>query len=84
MENDISKALKLLTSKFKVDPVAYAPYGRALIFVAYPKGIKKIDYSKVLNPFYLVDLKNNAVGPFSVAFDLNGFDKVVPTFKAIT
>ena len=83
MDAKVLKAKKLLLSKFDVDPVAYTFYNNAYLFIAYPKGIKTEERREVMNPIYLVDLKLNSVGHFSVAFDINGFFKAAENFKEI-
>ena len=75
--NDLARAIDLLKTRCKVVPEKYTMYNGAFMFLAYPPNIK--DKSRCLNVHYLVDLKHNAVGPFSPAFDLDGFFEAVET-----
>lgn len=77
--NDLSRAVEFLKAKCKVVPEQYAMYNGAFMFLAYPPNIK--DKSRCINAYYLVDLKNKAAGPFSPAFDLDGFFKAADTMK---
>lgn len=77
--NDLSRAITLLKTKCKVVPEKYTMYNGAFMFQAYPPNIK--DKSRCLNAYYLVDLKHKAAGPFSPAFDLDGFFEAVETMR---
>jgi hypothetical protein len=77
--NNLSKAINLLKTKCKVVPEKYAMYNGAFMFLAYPPNIR--DKSRCINAYYLVDLKNKAAGPFSPAFDLDGFFKAAETMR---
>lgn len=78
-KNDLEKAIKLLKVKCKVIPEKYTMYNGAFMFLAYPPNTKtKSDW---FNPYYLVDLKYKAAGPFSPAFDLDGFIKAAETMR---
>lgn len=70
---NMMRAATMLKNECKVIPEKYTMYNGAYLFLAYPPNVK--DKSRVLSPWYLVDLKDEAVGPFSPAFDLNGFFK---------
>lgn len=83
MDRKVDKAMNLLLSKFEVDPIAYTLYNDGFIFAAYPKGLKKEKRKNIMNTLYLVDLKTNSAGPFSVAFDIDGFRKASENFKII-
>lgn len=76
---DLSRAIEILELKCKVIPEKYAMYNGAFMFMAYPPNTK--DKSKSLNPYFLVDLKHEAAGHFSPAFDLDGFFEIVETMK---
>lgn len=80
MDSGLSKAISML-KKFNVIPEKYTMYNGGYLFLAYPHNVK--DKSKVLSPWYLVDLKENAAGPFSPAFDLKGFFKATENMKKI-
>lgn len=77
--NNLRSAIELLKTKCKVTPEKYTMYNGAFMFLAYPPNTK--DKDKWFNPYYLVDLKYKAAGPFSPAFDLDGFFKAVETMK---
>lgn len=76
---NLNAAIRLLEDKCKVVPEKYAMYNGAFMFLAYPRNVK--DRDTYMNPYYLVDLKHKAAGPFSPAFDLNGFFAVVDTMR---
>lgn len=76
---DLNKAIDLLKNKCKVVPEKYTMYNGAFMFLAYPSNTK--DKSRILTPYYLVDLTHEAAGHFSPAFDLDGFFEVVDTMK---
>ena len=77
--NSLSKAVNLLKTKCKVIPEKYTSYNGGFLFLAYTPGVKNKD--GILNPYYLVDLKSNAAGPFSPAFDFDGFFEAVDKMK---
>lgn len=77
--NSLRSAIELLKTKCKVAPEKYTMYNGAFMFLAYPPNIK--DKEQWFNPYYLVDLKHKAAGPFSPAFDLDGFFAAVETMK---
>ena len=81
MDNNLTKAIALLTSKFPVVPEKYTKYNGAYLFLAYPKGLK--DKESCMTPHYLVDLKLKEAGPFSPAFDFPGFVKASKNMKPI-
>ena len=83
MNGKVDKAKDLLLSKFEVDPIAYTSYNDGFIFIAYPKGLKTEKRKNIMNTLYLVDLKTNSVGPFSIVFDISGFYKAAENFKKI-
>ena len=72
-KKNVIRAVTMLKNKCKVIPEKYTIYKGSYLFLAYPPNVK--DKSRILSPWYLVDLNENAVGPFSPAFDLNGFSK---------
>lgn len=69
----LRQAIGMLKKNCGVIPEKYAIYEGAYLFMAYPPGTK--DKDNYMTPWFLVDLKHNAAGPFSPAFDLNGFIK---------
>lgn len=77
----LRKAIELLQNQMGVVPEKYTMYNGAFLFLAYPKGVKNKD--ECMNVHYLVDLKQKAVGPFSPAFDLDGFFKAANNFKDV-
>lgn len=79
--NNLDRAKDILTSKYPVVPEKYTMYNGAYLFLAYPKGMK--DKERCMNPYYLVDLKSNEVGPVSPVFDLDGFFKAVENMTDI-
>lgn len=81
MNDKLSKAITMLTDKFPVVPEKYTMYNGAFLFLAYPKGLK--DKELCMTPHYLVDLKLKEVGPFSPAFDFQGFIKAAKNMKTI-
>lgn len=70
-------AVLLLKKELHVNPDKYTMYNNAFLFRAYPEGSNKQDMS----PFYLVDLRTNTAGPFSPAYDLDGFFAAASNFK---
>lgn len=80
-KTNIKQAITILKNKCGVIPEKYTIYNGAYLFLAYPPNVK--DKTYVLSPWYLVDLKENAVGPFSPAFDLNGFFKATENMRDI-
>lgn len=81
MNDKLSRAITMLTNKFPVVPEKYTMYNGAFLFLAYPKGLK--DKESCMTPHYLVDLKLKEVGPFSPAFDFEGFIKAAKNMKVI-
>lgn len=81
LDNKLSSAVSLLKSKIKVIPEKYTKYNGAYLFLAYPPGTKNKD--KCLSPYYLVDLTTKSVGPFSPAFDFDGFFEAVEKLRNI-
>ena len=81
MDKKLNKAIDMLTTKFQVVPEKYTMYNGAFLFLAYPKGLK--DKGSCMTPHYLVDLKLKEVGPFSPAFDFEGFAKAAKNMKTI-
>lgn len=79
--NNVTKAAKFLTSKCGVIPEKYAAYNGGFLFLAYAPNVKNKE--RVLNPYYLVDLKTRSAGPFSPAFDFAGFFEVVEKMKRL-
>lgn len=79
--NKLDKAIKMLKNKCDVIPEKYALYNGAYLFVAYQSNVK--DKSKIINPYYLVDIKTKSVGPFSPAFDFEGFFKALEHMKSL-
>lgn len=77
--NTLNKAISMLKDKHRVIPEKYTMYNGAYLFVAYAPDVKNKD--QVINPLYLVDVKRNLVGPFSPAFDLDGFFKAAEQMK---
>lgn len=75
----LTRAIELLRNKCKVVPEKYAMYNGAFMFMAYPPNTK--DKEDSFNPYYLVDLKREAAGHFSPAFDLEGFFKAAETMR---
>lgn len=75
----LNKAISMLTKECQVIPEKYTTYNGAYLFVAYPPNVK--DKERYMSPYYLVDLKLKAAGPFSPAFDLKGFFKAVETLN---
>lgn len=73
--DNLNKAITMLTNKYQVVPEKYTMYNGAYLFEAYPRGIK--DKTNCMNIHYLVDLKYKKVGPFSAAFDFDGFFKAI-------
>lgn len=73
------KAAKLLKQTCNVIPEKYTIYNGAFLFQAYPPGFKNKE--RCMSPWYLVDLKSKAAGPFSPAFDLDGFFKATENLK---
>lgn len=80
-KTNIKQAITMLKNKCGVIPEKYTIYNGAYLFLAYPPNVK--DKTRVLSPWYLVDLKENAIGPFSPAFDLNGFFKATENMRDI-
>lgn len=77
--NTLDVAVTLLKSKCKVVPEKYTMYNGAYLFLAYPPGLKNKDL--YLSPWYLVDIGEKLAGPFSPAFDLDGFFKATEKLK---
>jgi hypothetical protein len=74
-QSKLDVAIEMLTNKYQVVPEKYTMYNGAFLFEAYPRGMK--DKTQCMNVHYLVDLKHKKVGPFSAAFDFEGFFKAV-------
>lgn len=81
MNDNLNKAISMLTSKFPVVPEKYTIYNGAYLFLAYPKGLE--DKESCMTPHYLVDLKLKEVGLFSPAFDMKGFMAAAKNMKSI-
>lgn len=81
MNRSLEKSIELLKRKCKVIPDKYTQYRGGYLFTAYPPGTK--DKENVMSPFYLVDIRENAAGPFSPALDLEGFFKAAENFKSL-
>lgn len=81
MNDELRTAASLLMKKCNVVPEKYTIYNGAYLFVAFPKGMSNAEKSKCMSIHYLVDLKHKAAGPFSPAFDLDGFFKAAENFK---
>lgn len=79
LPNKLDGAIRLLKKTCGVVPEKYATYNGAFLFLAFPPNT--VDKTNVFNPYYLVDLKNRAAGPFSAAFDLDGFFEAVERLK---
>ena len=77
----LKKAAELLKRKCGVVPEKYTMYNGAYLFLAYPADA--VNKERYLNVHYLVDLKTKAVGPFSPAFDFDGFFKAVENMKEV-
>ena len=74
-KSKLDMAIQMLIDKYHVIPEKYTMYNGAYLFEAYPRDIK--DKTQCMNVHYLVDLKYKKVGPFSAAFDFEGFFKAV-------
>lgn len=83
MDKSLQKSLDLLKRKCNVIPDKYAPYRGGYLFAAYPPGTSDEDKEKTMSPFYLVDIRENAAGPFSPALDFDGFFKAAGSFKSL-
>lgn len=80
-DRDLDRAIKFLENKYKVIPEKYSMYNGGYLFLAYPKGVK--DKEQCMTPWYLVDLRRKAVGRFSPAFDMDGFDEATKYLKRL-
>lgn len=80
-DKKLDKAIKLLKSKCEVIPEKYCIYNGAHIFLAYPPNTTNKE--SLLSPLYLVDVSKNLAGPFSPAFDLDGFFKATENLKSL-
>lgn len=81
MQNRLKFAVSMLVKKCSVIPEKYTHYRKGYLFLAYPIGMK--DKSKALSPYYLVNLETKSVGPFSPAFDIEGFFNAVENLKPL-
>lgn len=79
--SSIDKAVTLLRNKYNVIAEKYTVYNGAYLIMAYPPGV--INKDQYLSPWYLVDVDKKLVGPFSAAFDLNGFFEAVKHLRDI-
>lgn len=77
--SSLTVAIKMLRKECEVIPEKYTMYNGAYLFLAYPPDVK--DRERYMSPYYLVDVKLKAAGPFSPAFDFDGFFKVVENMK---
>ena len=77
----LSQAIGMLKKNCGVIPEQYTIYNGAYLFMAYPPGIE--DKTRYMSPWYLVDPKLKAAGPFSPAFDIEGFAKATEKLKRI-
>lgn len=76
-------AIEYLKAKCGVIAEEYTIYNNAYLFVAYPPNSTKEYKQNCLSTLYLVDIKKRSAGPFSPAFDIEGFSKVSKNFKKI-
>ena len=77
--NDLNKAIKLLKSKCNVIPEKYCMYNNAYLFLAYSPNVT--NKAEVMSPWYLVDVREKVAGPFSAAFDFDGFFKATENLE---
>lgn len=77
--NMINKAVAMLNAKYDVIPEKYTMYNGAYLILAYPPNVE--DKESYLSPWYLVDADKKLVGPFSAAFDFNGFFEAVKKLR---
>lgn len=77
----LNDAIKLLISKCGVIPEKFCIYNDAYLFLAYPPNVTNKD--QYLTPCYLVDIREKVAGPFSPAFDLDGFFEAVKNLQSL-
>lgn len=83
MDDKLHKASELLIKKCGVVPKAYSFYKGCYFFLAFSKDLPKNKWKDVLDPFYLVDLKERQAGPFSRMMDPSGYDDAVENLKKL-
>lgn len=83
MDKSLQKSIDLLKRKCKVIPDKYARYRGGYLFAAYPPGTSDKDKERSMSPFYLVDIREDAAGPFSPALDFDGFFEAAENFKSL-
>ena len=82
-DKNLSKAIGMLRAKFNVIPERYTIYNNAYLFWAFPPGMKESDKERYIGSTYLVDVRTKDIGPFSPAFDFDGFFKAASNAKDI-
>jgi hypothetical protein len=84
MDNKVHKAEELLIKKCGVIPKAWSMvYGNCYFFLAFSKDLPKNKWKDVLDPFYLVDLKERRASPFSRMMDPEVYDNAIRNLKKL-
>ena len=83
MDKSLQTSIDLLKRRCKVIPDKYARYRGGYLFAAYPPGASDKDKEGIMSPFYLVDIRENAAGPFSPALDFDGFFEAAENFESL-
>lgn len=83
MRQALEKIVSRLEKKHNVTVEQYAPYRDGALFLAYPKGLSNADKKMFISPYFLYDPATDEIGPFSPAFDFDGFFSSIEKMKPI-
>ena len=73
--NNLDEAIRIVKKDCKINPDKYVPYRNGYIFHA--------NTNDDMTTLFLVDMDSKTAGPFSIAFDLDGYLKVANDFKMV-